>query len=273
MAKLESGDLSIEIKYDSFEPDWIAYLVKFSWKNEPIINDSVLKRGGTFWGRRPPSTFLANDYEKDQLIDLIKNVLKTNKPDYMQTIDPDLTIAIYPDMVFPFFIKSHWEFVNEEDKKLDEEIKQEEKGECFSVITFIDSYNLKDRGAYSDNGISLHLIVKREALEKFVADLESEYQNLKIERTDPIRADVDIGDETIDALSLDPAIAELLLFLQRNGSQKDSEILAGIPGFQLSTLGKVKDMELIEHCNFHTIFLTSAGERLAIVLNRLTSNL
>lgn len=167
-------------------------------------------------------------------------------------------------MDFPFGIKSHLEFVNEEDRKVYEEIHA--KGKCFTIIKLIDTYNFRDSSAYSGNGISLHLIAKREALEKFVADLESEYQNLKIEHTDPIRADV-------DALSLDPAIAELILFLQKNGPKTDPEILAGIPGFQLSTLGKVRDMELIEHCNNHIVWLTGEGERLATVLNRLTNNL
>jgi len=53
-----------------------------------------------------------------------------------------------------------------------------EKGKCFTVITFIDLYNFKDSGAYSGKGISLHLIVKREALENFVTDLEMEYKNV-----------------------------------------------------------------------------------------------
>lgn len=270
MAKLQSGDLSLEIVFDSFEPNWIVYKVEFSWKDNVIVNNDILKREGKYWGKRAYGTFLGNDYETDQLIDTIKRVLDTNQPDYWQPIEPDITIAIYPYMDFPFDIKSHLEFVNEEDRKVYEEIQA--KGECFTIITLIDTYNFKDSGAYSGNGISLHLIAKRERLEKFVADLESEYQNLKIEHTDPIRADVEYGAETIDALSLDPAIAKLLLFLQKNGSQKDSEILAGIPGFQLSTLGKVKEMELIEHCN-HIVWLTGAGERLAIVLNRLTNNL
>jgi len=264
MAKLQSGDLTLEIKFNSFEADWVAYEVLFYWQDTVIVNDNILKRTGEYWGKRAYGTFLGNDYERDYLIDTIKRVLDTNQPDYWQPIEPDITIAIYPYMDFPFGIKSHLEFVNEEDRKVYEEIHA--KGDCFTIITLIDTYNFKDSGAYSGNGISLHLIAKRERLEKFVTDLEFEYQNLKIEHTDPIRADV-------DALSLDPAIAELLLFLQRNGSQKDSEILAGIPGFQLSTLGKVMDMELIEHCNNHIVWLTCAGERLATDLNRLMSNL
>jgi hypothetical protein len=270
MAKLQSGDMSLEIKFNTFEPDWVAYEVGFYWKDSLIVNPAVLKETGRSRSKRSYGFFFGNDYERDLLINTIKKVLDTNQPDYWQPIEPDITIAIYPYMDFPFGIKSHLEFVNEEDRKVYEEIHA--KGECFTIITLIDTYNFKDSGAYSGNGISLHLIAKRERLEKFVADLESEYQNLKIEHTDPIRADVEYGAETIDALSLDPAIAELILFLQKNGPKTDLEILAGIPSFQLNTLGKVKDMELIDHCN-HTIWLTSAGYGLATVLNRLMKNL
>ncbi len=180
MAKLQSGDLSLEIEYDSYEPDWIVYKLKFCWKDEVIINDAILKRYGKYWGRRPPGTFLANDYERDQLIDIIKKVLDTNQPDYWQPIEPDITIAIYPYMGFPFGIKSHWEFIYERDRKLEEEIKQE----CFTLIILIDAYNFKDSGAYCDNGVSLHLLVKKKRLEAFVAELEAEYKNLKVEHTD-----------------------------------------------------------------------------------------
>jgi len=173
-------------------------------------------------------------------------------------------------MDFPFGIKSHLEFVNEEDRKVYEEIQA--KGECFTIITLIDTYNFKDSGAYSGNGISLHLIAKREALEKFVADLESEYQNLKIEHSDPIRADVEYGAETIDALSLDPAIAELLLFLKKEGPKTDAELAVGIPGFKKDTLGKAGDLGLIESL-YPTVWLSSAGQGLATALNRLLKSL
>lgn len=264
MAKLQSGDLILEINFSSFEPDWVAYEVKFSWKDDVIVNDDILKRTGEFQGKRSYGTFFANDYEKDQLIYTIKKVLNTGKPDYWEPVEPDIVMAIYPDAFFPF-MKSHWTLVYEGDRKQEE--MEPEKGNCFTIITFIDSYNFKDAGAYSGNGISLHLIVNREALENFVTEMETEYKSLKLEHNDPVPADVKQGTETIDALSLDPAIAELLLFLKKKCPKTDSEILAGIPGFQLSTLGKVKDLELIEHCN-HIIWLTGAGERLATVLNR-----
>ncbi len=105
---------------------------------------------------------MANDFEKDYLIETIRKVLET---------------------FFPF-LKSHWTLTEE----MNEEIKQKEKekpeegkhpDDLFTIITFIDSYNFKNSGAYSGEGISLHLIVERKDLEKFVTELETEYRDLR----------------------------------------------------------------------------------------------
>lgn len=265
MAKLQSGDLILEIKFSSFEPDWVAYEVKFSWKDDVIVNDNILKRTGEFWGKRSYGTFLANDYERDLLVDTIRKVLNTGEPDYWEPVEPDIVIAIYPDMYFPF-MKSHWTLIYEGDRKQEE--MEPEKGNCFTIITFIDSYNFKDAGAYSGKGISLHLIVEREGLENFVTELESEFKSLKLEHNDPVSTDVELGAEAIDALSPDPAIAELLLFLKKGGPKTDAELVIGIPGFKKETLGKAGDLGLVESL-YPKVWLTSAGQVLATVLNRL----
>lgn len=52
------------------------------------------------------------------------------------------------------------------------------RNDLFTIMIFIDSYNFKDCTIYSGEGISLHMVVRREDLEKFVSDLEIEYNNL-----------------------------------------------------------------------------------------------
>ncbi len=272
MAILKSGDLSLEIKYNSVEPDWIVYEVKFAWKDEVIINDAILKRYGNYWGRRPPGTFLANDYESDHLIDMLKRVLETNEPDYWQPVEPDITMAIYPGKPFPFGMKDRWEFVDEEGREFYEEMKKIES-ECITIITLVDTYNLEGLNhAYSGNGLSLHLQVKKESLEKFVLELEAEYKGLKIEHTDLGLSSVEHVAGKIDALSLDPAIAELVLFLKKEGPKKESEIVAGLPGFDPRTFGKAGELLLIEHHD-HLVWLTHSWGSLATVLDRLQRSL
>lgn len=188
MAKLQSNNLILEIKFDIFEEDWIAYEISFLWKNDLIVNDNILKKS-RWWDRRKYGTFLANDYKADSLIETIKNCLVTNKPEYWEPIEPDAKIGIYPEMYFPF-LKDHWVTVEdtgeevlqaEEQQELSkDEIQNANNYELFTVIAFIDTYNFEECSSYSSEGISLHIIATRKDLEMFVTDLETEYNELLI---------------------------------------------------------------------------------------------
>jgi len=166
MAKLKSGHLTLGIKFNRLEEEWVAYEFSFLWKDNPIINDDIFKTG-RWWDKRRHGTFLANDYEKDYLIETIKNVLSTNKSDYWEPIEPDVKVAIYPDNYFPFLKEK---FVSVDDTDINKE-------EWFTVMVFMDTYNFKDCISYSSEGVSLSLIVGRKDLEEFVTTLETEYNN------------------------------------------------------------------------------------------------
>jgi hypothetical protein len=183
MAKLQSDDLTLDIKFMGFKDEWIEYEIKFYWKDDIIVNDNILKREGEYWGKRSTGAFLANDYEKDFLTGTIRDILRTNEPEYWEPLEPDAIIAIYPGRFFPF-LKSHIIEEETEEKEHEEnEKKKQTKGkqpdDIFTIITFIDSYTFKNNMAYSGEGISLHLIVTRENLEKFANELEIEYNNLR----------------------------------------------------------------------------------------------
>lgn len=94
MALLKSELLSLEINFVGFEYGWLQYEIYFRWENEPIINDNLLKRDGEYWGSRKTGSFLANEDEKDRLIDTISKVLQTNESQYWEPIDPDIIVAI-----------------------------------------------------------------------------------------------------------------------------------------------------------------------------------
>lgn len=182
MAKLQSDNLILEVIFRPFEYEWINYEIMFYRKDDIIINDNILKKAGEYWGKRPYGTFIANDYKGDHLIDTIRKVLDTNEPEYWEPLEPDAKIAIYPDEFFPF-LKSHWALIDEtDDETKQNESEKQEKGkdtdDLFTVIIFIDSYQFKESIAYSGEGISLHMVVNREHLEKFVTDLKIEYNNI-----------------------------------------------------------------------------------------------
>lgn len=177
MAKLKSDNLTLEIKFNKFETDWIAYEIIFLWKDETIINDSIIKKRKN---HKNYGTFYANDYEDDSLIEMIKKVIESNKPDYWEPMEPDAKIAIYPERYFPFLM-DHWIPVEDSNEKIIRTIDEKpnnNKYELFTVITFIDRYNFKECNSYSSEGISLHLIVTRKDLETLVSDLEIEYNEL-----------------------------------------------------------------------------------------------
>ncbi len=186
MAILRSGDLSFDFRYTGFEHGWVQYQFYFLWKNEPIIQDGVLKRWSEYWNRRPESAFLANEDEKDGFLPFIRKVLSDDKANYWEPIEPDIVVAIYPEEYFPF-LPSHWKLVRESDdfkakrearKKLKEE-KGQLPDDSFTFIVFVDAYNFKDADAYYGQGLALHMIVERQDLKKFGNDLEAEYQEFK----------------------------------------------------------------------------------------------
>ena len=186
MALLKSELLSLEINFVGFEYGWVQYEIYFRWENEPIINDNLLKRDGEYWGSRKIGSFLANEDEKDRLIDTISKVLQTNESQYWEPIDPDIIVAIYPEMYFPFQ-RSHYTLIHESEdykkKRGEREKLKKELGslpdDSFTIIVFIDAYNFKNSDAYYGEGISLHLIVDRVTLENFNSELSREYSEFK----------------------------------------------------------------------------------------------
>lgn len=187
MAKLSSDSLVFEYKYKGFHlPAWIEYEFFFWWDGESIVNDVILKRWSDYWGNRSKSALLANDYGGDGFIDVLERVLDTNKPDYWQPMEPDVLFAIYPEMYFPF-LPSERRVIWESDKfKQEREARQRLKelhgklpDDLITLIFFVDTYNFRNCGAYSGDGISLHMVVKRDALEWFRLELKKEYAEFK----------------------------------------------------------------------------------------------
>ncbi len=144
MAKLQKDNLTLGINFTRLEDEWIAYEISFLWKNKPIINEDILKKD-RWWNKRKYGTFLANDYGKDSLIETIKKSIETSKNEYWEPIEPDAKISIYPE------------------------------DDLFTIIVLINTYNFEDCSIYSSDGISLHLSVEKTDLEKFVTELEEEY--------------------------------------------------------------------------------------------------
>lgn len=182
MAKLSSGNLSLEIEYTGWKCGWLNYEITFCWGGKHLLNSRCLKRKtrrtGASWVNNEP-----NEIEQDDLVRVLKRVLETNKPDYWEPIEPEIVVAFYPEMYFPF-IDSHWELMYESDSmKVRREEREEQKEEFggklpdddITVVVNVDTYNFVGEGGYSGQGIALIMVVSRETLEVFCTDLEREY--------------------------------------------------------------------------------------------------
>ncbi|MDR1007992.1 MAG: hypothetical protein LBL65_05460 [Campylobacteraceae bacterium] len=173
-------------EFTNFEYGWIRYQFFFLWKDESIIKDESIKKWNEYRNNHSKSAFLASSYEEDGLLLFLKELLESDKADYWTPIEPDITIAIYPDSYFPF-LKSHATIIYESEKlKREEEVRKKlkkEKGKLpddeYTFIVFVDAYNFKEADAYYGQGFLLQMIVSRQDLEIFANDLEREYIEFK----------------------------------------------------------------------------------------------
>lgn len=173
MATLNSDEATLEIKLKGFKGEWLDYGISFHWRDEPMVNDAILKREGEWWSSRETAEFLANDYEKSELIEILRRVLKSGRSDYWEPLEPDIIMAVYPRKVFPF-LESKWTELYRREGIEEEDLLHN----LYTVIAFIDTYNFEGCKAYSSSGLALHLLVEREELEKFLDELEEEYKEI-----------------------------------------------------------------------------------------------
>jgi len=101
MAKLVSEQLSLEVSFVHFDGDSVIYEFKFLWDDKPLVNDDVLKNHG-WWQSRSHGAFRANEWEHDTLIGFIEKALQTDGQVCWEPYEPDVYVAIYPQMHFPF---------------------------------------------------------------------------------------------------------------------------------------------------------------------------
>jgi hypothetical protein len=184
MAKLSSRNLSLEIRYKEFDDqDWIQYEIFFLYKDQPMIQDAQLKRVNEHWQNRSAGAFKANENERDRMIDMIQKALDTDEPQYYSPTDPDIILAIYPKMIFPF-MPSNLELVWASDESIqqaeDHELIREVAGgrlpdDFFTLILMVDIYNYGEEHGYYGEGPALIMMPRRHELRTFLDELQTEY--------------------------------------------------------------------------------------------------
>jgi hypothetical protein len=185
MAKLISGNLALEIRYKELDAqNWIQYEIFFLYKDQPMIQDSQLKRIDEHWKNRSPGAFKANEYQHDELISILQKALDTDEAQFYEPTDPDFILAVYPNKVFPF-IPRNWELLWASEEAVqeieDHELVREFAGgrlpdDPFTIILMVDVYNYGEEHAYHCEGPAMILVIRRHELSTFIDMLGAEYK-------------------------------------------------------------------------------------------------
>lgn len=185
MARLSCDQLALDIRFSGYKGGWIQYEIGFLWEETPIFNEALLKRRHD--QADTPGAFRAMEYERDQLIPSIERVLTTNAPNHWSPIEPDVTLALYPQLIFPF-LKGKWRVVKESDaerqrQEAREQARQEQGGilsdDPITLIMLADSHAFAGTTEFQGQGIAQIMVPKRWQIEAFCQELKQEYEVLR----------------------------------------------------------------------------------------------
>ncbi len=165
-----------------------------AWDGQPVLNKSIMKRQGAFWGWFRPTSLHATEYVGPSVVEFLRRALEANRPDVFEPADPDTILAVYPESSFPFLGRKTtivWERPEARKERLARQRLKKAIGKLpddhITLILFGDTYNFAGSIGYSRSGVALHFEVERAKLEGFVRELARERGALlkKIRATKP----------------------------------------------------------------------------------------
>jgi hypothetical protein len=204
MATITSREFSLSIEFTQHGEDFVAYYFSLTRNGVPVINPRIYD-GLTRAGQKLVRGAGADD-TGENLIAMLQWALKNNQATYWEPIEPDVTLAIYPDDVFPLG-PAHRKIVRVDDpfeqpgpelapnemtlwtsEEADEEdakylAKKEALGgkhpdDPVCLILSISDY-VFGGGAYSHSGPAMILHPSRREVSAFVRALKREFRKLK----------------------------------------------------------------------------------------------
>lgn len=177
--------LDLQITDDRHDPKddghfFSLYEFHFSEEYEEIFNKKIKRRS---WRDIPnKDVLITHDLGEDRLLPAFKDALTKNEPSYWEPWEPDVRVAFYPDMVFPFFESGPeilWQSESRKKKIEEWETRKQQNNilddDPFTIIILIDSINLFS-GPYSDNGIAFIYAETRKVMMDFYNKLEKEFR-------------------------------------------------------------------------------------------------
>ena len=147
--------------------------IKFTLNNKNFINPKIFRSDDDDGYIR-----VYEDVDRD-ILEFFKKILKEDKPDWWECVDDIIEIAAYPNEFFPFMTRRR------EISSVAEDLQTQSsrRHPCavpgyFTIIIFIRSYQFYKKDGYRPSGISLHLYVERDELERFVKEVEKEISKI-----------------------------------------------------------------------------------------------
>lgn len=183
MALLRDGDLTLEIAYTSFRHGWVGYRFACRWDGRPIFDDAPMKRHNEWWDARPPGQFIGNEDGACCLIPFLDRVLRTREADFVEPLDPDFALAIYPHDRFPFLPPKGKIIYMSDDYKAEQAALAEARAAAGGIldddhvelVIRFDAYQFRD-SIYSGSGPALHMQPEWGELRRFAAELWAEWK-------------------------------------------------------------------------------------------------
>lgn len=194
MAILHLGRMGLEVQYAGFDDcKWLTYHIRFLEDGEPFIKDGMLLgTGASFWNNRCQGGFITQESPSCSLIPVVENVLETNSDDCWIPTEPWFRIEFYPRKQFPFALnerrRGYSDSVKQELAEKDARRRANDGKLPDDLITVIASaitecWTNRDFTEFH-SGPALVLAVYRAGLERFLAELRAEYDEIP-DKPDP----------------------------------------------------------------------------------------
>jgi hypothetical protein len=150
---------------------------------EPIFDDLPLKRSPSGWASREVGQMLGNECQLCCLIPFLNDVLFSHEADFVTPLDPDFTLAIWPDAAFPFLpSKDRLIWMSDEHRaKLNREQAERERAggilddDRVQLILAFDAYQFSN-SCYQTSGPAVHMLPTWGSLRKFAGSLHEEFR-------------------------------------------------------------------------------------------------
>lgn len=175
MEILDVEGLSLEISYVWFDFDGdLYYRISLKFNDQSIINPELLKREPEEADQ--PGGIIVVSGPLCRLRPLLKDALENDKADFWEDNNLSVTLAVYPNDLFPFLPSHLVPLPREgEDAAAQEEAPSDPEHDNIDLIVFVDTFHLKGTPYPSGLNVGINICPTRAELRTFYEALRAEF--------------------------------------------------------------------------------------------------